>query len=224
REPRDHLYDFPCHSRNQAKGYSRQIVGNRRKSMSEHTRREFLWKTIPGVALGGVGLTALQPLALLEAEAQQPVTTARDPRSYVGTRYGVELDGQFAGWIEFAQGGAATAPVGLGKAGPDNIQRKHLAGVKYEDSVVSCGTGMSKSFYEWIKATLDRKFVRKNGAIIAFDYNFKPRSRLEWANGLITEVGFPACDAASRNLAKMNIKITPAFTRMAGPTLEKPTE
>ena len=192
--------------------------------MSEHTRREFLWKTIPGVALAGVGLTALQPLAVPEAEAQQPAAAPRDPRSYLGTRYGLELDGQFAGWIESAQGGDATAPVVLEKLGADNIQHKHLAGVKYEDIVVSCGTGMSKSFYEWIKATFEKKFVRKNGAIIAFDYNVRPVSRLEWANGLITEVGFPACDVASKNLARMTIKITPMVTRTAGPTLGKPSE
>jgi len=185
--------------------------------MNKHTRRDFLGKTIPGVALGGVALTALQPLALLEAEAQQPAAMTKDPRSYAGAKYGIELDGQFAGWIESAQGGGATSDVVLEKLGADHIQHKHLAGVKYEDIVVSCGPGMSKSFYEWIKATLDRQFVRKSGAIIAFDYNFRPMSRLEWTNGLITEVGFPACDAFSKDLAKMNIKIAPAVTRMAGP-------
>ena len=29
--------------------------------------------------------------------------------------------------------------------------KKHLAGVKYEDITVNCGTGMSKGFYEWTK-------------------------------------------------------------------------
>jgi len=140
----------------------------------------------------------------------------------MGTKYGIELDGQFAGWIESGAGGEATASVVLEQVGTEKIQRKHLARVKYEDIVVSCGTGMSKTFYEWIKATFDCQFVQKNGAIIAFDDNFKPISRLEWTSGLITEVGFSACDVSStRDLAKMTIKITPAVTRMADPKSEK---
>lgn len=173
--------------------------------MNEHTRRQFLWKTIPGVALGGVGLTAPQALA---AEAQQPTTRAVSPVAYA-----IELDRAISP-IYSAEGGQATASVVLEKLGTDYIQHKHLAGVRYEDIVVSCGTGMSKSFYEWIKTTFARQFVRKNGAIIAFDFNGKPVSRLEWTNGLITEVGFPACDASSKDIAKMIIKITPEVARL----------
>src|SRR5216684_2416619 len=76
-----------------------------------------------------------------------------------------------------------------------------------------CGTGMSKGFYDWIKSSFDRQFLRKNGAIITTDYDYKEVSRLEWTSALITEVGFPALDAASKDEAKMTIKITPETTR-----------
>jgi hypothetical protein len=72
---------------------------------------------------------------------------------------------------------------------------------------------MSRAFYEWIKDSYDKRFARKNGAIIAADYNFKQVSRLNWNNGLITEVGFPACDAASKDDAKMTVRIAPEYTR-----------
>jgi len=29
--------------------------------------------------------------------------------------------------------------------------KKHIAGVKYEDITVNCGTGMAKGFYNWTK-------------------------------------------------------------------------
>jgi len=140
-----------------------------------------------------------------------PITA--DKRGYVAGKYGIELDGIAAGWISSVEGGHATSDVVVEKLGPDHIHKKHLAGVKYEDISVQCGTGMSKGFYEWIKASFDHNYARKNGAIIAADYNYKEHSRLTFYNGLITEVGFPALDAASKDAAKMTIKFSPEYTR-----------
>jgi len=145
-----------------------------------------------------------------------PITA--DKRGYVAGKYGVELDGIMAGWVWSAEGGHATSDVVVEKLGPDHIQKKHIAGVKYEDITVQCGTGMSRAFYEWIKASFDHKYARKNGAVIAADYNYKEHSRLTFYNGLITEIGFPALDASSKDAAKMSIKFAPEYTRMATTT------
>jgi len=141
-----------------------------------------------------------------------------DKRSYVAGKYGIELDGIMAGWVWSAEGGHATSDVVVEKLGPDHVQKKHIAGVKYEDLSVQCGTGMSKSFYQWMKDSFDHKYTRKNGAIIAADYNYKEHSRLTFYNGLITEIGFPALDAASKDAAKMTIKFAPEYTRMTTTT------
>jgi phage tail-like protein len=145
-----------------------------------------------------------------------PITA--DKRGYVAGKYGVELDGIMAGWVWSAEGGHATSDVVAEKLGPDHIIKKHIAGVKYEDISIQCGTGMSKGFYEWIKASFDHKYERKNGAIIAADYNYKEHSRLTFNMGLITEIGFPALDAASKDAAKMTIKVSPEYTRQSTTT------
>src|SRR5438105_15652992 len=105
-----------------------------------------------------------------------PITS--DKRGYVAGKYGVELDGIMAGWVWSAEGGHATSDVVLEKIGPDHIQKKHIAGVKYEDITISCGTGMSKGFYTWIQSSFLHNYQRKNGAIIGDDYNFHELSRL----------------------------------------------
>ena len=140
-----------------------------------------------------------------------PITS--DKRGYVAGKYGIELDGIMAGWIQSGEGGQATSDVVSEKIGPDHIIHKHIAGVKYEDITINCGTGMSKGFYEWIKASFDHNYGRKNGALITADYNYKEHSRLTWFNGLISEIGFPALDAASKDAAKMTIKVHPEYTR-----------
>ncbi len=141
-----------------------------------------------------------------------------DKRGYVAGKYAIELDGIMAGWVGSVEGGHATSDVVQEKLGPDHIIHKHLAGVKYEDISVSCGTGMSKGFYEWLKASFDHNYQRKSGAIIAADFNYKEHSRLTWHHGLITEIGFPALDAGSKDAAKMTIKISPEYTRQTTST------
>ncbi len=135
----------------------------------------------------------------------------QDRRGYAAGKYGIEIDGIMAGWVESVEGGHATSDVVNEKIGAGSIQ-KHVAG--YEDITVNCGTGMSKAFYEWIKAAFDGRYERKNGAIVLCDFNYKEVSRTEWTGGIITEVGLPALDASSKDAARMTIKISPEFTRM----------
>jgi len=137
----------------------------------------------------------------------------KDGRAFVAGKYGVDIGGNFAGWVQSVEGGHATSDVVQEKMGPDHIIRKHIAGVKYEDISVVCGTGMSKQFYQWAKDSFDHNYTRKDGAVIQADYNHKEMSRLSFYHALISEVGFPALDAASKDACKMTIKFHPETTR-----------
>jgi hypothetical protein len=183
-------------------------------AMNEHTRREFLYRALPGAVVAGAGLTVLQPLVSFAADPQLPPAVA--PRGYTAGKFALEIDGQFAGWVQSVAGGHAISDrVALNKVAPNKVAPvETLPGVKYADITVNCGTGMSKNFYDWIKASFDKQFSRKSGAVITADYNYKEKSRLDWTGALITEVGFPALDAASKDAAKMTIKFSPETTRM----------
>jgi len=136
-----------------------------------------------------------------------------DKRGYVSGKYAIDMDGNFAGWVQSVEGGHATSDVVAEKMGADHIIRKHIAGVKYEDITVSCGTGMSNQFYQWVQNSFQHNYSRKSGAIITANYNHKEIARLTFTNALISEVGFPALDAASKDPAKMTIKFHPEYTR-----------
>ena len=126
-------------------------------------RRSFL------KAMGGTtAVIAAVPVILKPSQAQAQEDAAAlvgaDPRGYTAGRFALEIDGAHAGWLHSAEGGHATSDVVTEKVGADMIQKKHLAGVKYEDISISCGTGMSKAFYDWIQDSFDHKASRKNGA------------------------------------------------------------
>jgi len=137
-----------------------------------------------------------------------------DKRGYVAGKYAIEIDGHPGGWLFSAEGGAATSDVVTEKLGPDHIQKKHIAGVKYEDISFSFGTGMSKGVYGWVKDSFDHKYTRRNGAIIAATFDHKEMTRLTYTNALISEIGLPALDVSSKDAAKMTLKISPEYTRM----------
>jgi len=60
--------------------------------------------------------------------------------------------------------------------------------------------------------------MRKNGAVVLFDFDFKQQQRMEFFNALISEVNFPACDAGSKDAAFISLKMRPEYTRMAATT------
>jgi phage tail-like protein len=150
-----------------------------------------------------------------------PITS--DKRGYTAGKFALDLDGTTAGWVQSMRGGEALSDVVEEKLGPGAVIKKHIAGVKYSDIEVACGTGMSKSFYQWLADTVDRKYSRKNGAVISADYDYKEQSRLSFYNALIKEIGFPALDAASKDAAKLTVKFSPEYTRQqrgGGPSVK----
>ena len=146
-----------------------------------------------------------------------------DPRSYTAGKFAIELDGVMAGWVQSADGGSAVADVVVEKLGPAAATaKKHIGNVKYEDIAITCGTGMSKGFYQWIKNSMDGKPTHQNGSVRTLGLRNQAQSRLDFFNALITEIGFPALDAASKDAAKMTIKYSPETTRFKSDTASVP--
>jgi len=177
--------------------------------MSED-RRTFL-KTVGGVSAVLAGAAA-QAQEVREELAIDPEAAAA--RSFVGGRFALELEDQNVGFLPSAEGGTATADVVAEKGSPGFYQKKHLAGIKYEDVVVNAGTGLSPAFYQWIQSAIDLDGQRKDGALVVADFDYKVRQRREFFRALITEVSFPALDAASKDAARLTVKIKPEITRL----------
>jgi hypothetical protein len=129
------------------------------------------------------------------------------PEARVAAYTALELDGSVVGYVDGVQ--VATSDTGflVDKQGLSrDIAALHAAPITFE-----VGADMGKPMYDWIKASLDRggAGARKSGAIIFADYNYKELSRLEFTNALLTEVAFPALDAASQKAATMTVTIQP---------------
>ena len=133
---------------------------------------------------------------------------------YSTGKFGLELEGEFAGFLDSVEGGEVFAEVAEEPAAPDGVIPKHLAAVKYEPIRIKFGAGMTEAFYQWIARLLARSDKPMDGAILFLDINFKEDRRLEWTRGRITEVTFPAFDASSKDTVVLTVVIAPESTSM----------
>jgi hypothetical protein len=167
------------------------------------SRRDFL--TQAGLLAGGMALLSIPGF-------RNVAQAAVDQRSYSTGNIALELDGQFVDFLKSADGGFAKGDVAMAQVGTSPFPSKHLVSIKYQDIAIQCNPVMPKPLFDWIAAELNGSHIRKNGAIVTADFNRVERSRLQFSNALITEIGLPACDAASKDAGFLTVKFAPEFT------------
>lgn len=131
-------------------------------------------------------------------------------------RFLLELDGRLAGRFFDFKGGGNTVDVTASY--PTLIAHKHFNSVEFQEMVLVCGTGMSRSFYDWAGSPFRRQYQRKDGAIITLDGLSKPTARLNFQQALVSSLCMPALDASSKDPAYMVVTLKPQRTSFSGST------
>ncbi len=173
------------------------------------SRRSFLKGA--GVA---TAVASAMPLALSMPVGVDVASAAPGPssRGFAGGRFALELDGQSVGVVSAYRGGNVFADVLEFTSGGDLIPRKSPGELHYEEIVIMTGLGMDAAFWEWVANMVGGEPVQKDGAIVMADANSNVLRRLEFKNALITEVSFPALDAANKEPGLMTVKFQPELT------------
>jgi len=140
-------------------------------------------------------------------------------RSYSAASFVLELEGTAVGFLRTVEGGGPYAQVVDEPVDAGGVVKKHIGSVAYQPIVMTFGTGMDKSVYQWIADTLGRKGSAKSGAIIFADYSYKERARLEFDKALVIEIGFPAVDANSKDIGLFTLTLQPQVTRLSAASL-----
>jgi T4-like virus tail tube protein gp19. len=137
-------------------------------------------------------------------------------RSYVAGSFFFSLDGIKCGFVKSVDGGDVSADVieEPPKSGT-SFTKKHIGQPKYSDIELSVGFGMTQSFYDWIAASWQLNYQRKNGSIVAADLSLQAKSERQFFNALVTETTIPALDAASKDPAYLTVSFSPEYTRDA---------
>jgi phage tail-like protein len=139
------------------------------------------------------------------------MTNSSGNRTYAAAHFGLELGDEPIGLFRSIEGGGIKAEVihyqhGRSQRGHGDRWRQ-LGKPKFEDIKLQVGMAMSEPFYEWIAKFVACEPVRKNGAILAADFEYKERARREFTEALIKEIGFPKLDANDKNAAYMSVTL-----------------
>lgn len=131
--------------------------------------------------------------------------------AYTAGMFTFELDdGKPVGFVSSVDGGHfKSAGAVTSMVGADNYVTKYAGRPTYDDIVITIGTAMSPAFWKWVRASLDRKPERRNGALVGYDFKMQERTRRTFYGALISEIGFPALDAGAKSSAALTIKIAP---------------
>ncbi len=133
-------------------------------------------------------------------------------KAYTGGRFAFEFDDrQSSGFVVGIDGGQFKSDPVTYARGSDFYVSKFAGRAKFDEITINVGAAMSPTFWKWVAASLAGRPERRNGAVVGYDFDFCERSRRSFFNGLISEIGFPALDAASKNAATLSIKIAPEW-------------
>lgn len=135
-----------------------------------------------------------------------------EDRHFGAGRFALEIDGSPVGFVSSASGGEAFAQV-IATSDPSGVIEKRPGAVEFAPIVFEVDTSLGANFYDRVTSFLHGSQKRMNGAIRFLDQDLEERSRLEWTDGLITEVAFPAADAGSRESAQLRVTIQPETTQ-----------
>lgn len=173
-----------------------------------HNRRQFLQRTALGVA--GAALAGAVPGPAASAEAAQGI----QGRAYVAGRYMMVLDGVQCGFVKSIEGGNVTADVVSEPAAAGTFANKRLGTVRVEPFRVGADFSMNGKLFSWLAGAAAGGAKRQDGVIIACDYDYNAKSQREFSEALITEIGFPACDAASKEAGVLTVAFQPQTLRV----------
>jgi len=137
---------------------------------------------------------------------------ASDGRSYVTGYFAMTLDGSDCGLIQKVEGGDIEGEVVHEAPSAAYLTKKHIGNVKYNEITVQIPI-KSSACTSWVSDLLGGKPTRKSGRIVSYDAALSQKSVREFANALITEVGFPALDGASKDAAYLTLKFAPEVVR-----------
>jgi hypothetical protein len=134
-------------------------------------------------------------------------------RAYVASHFAIELgDGSnnaLIGFVRSVEGGGIKAEMLTYQQGVNTDLWRQIGKPKFEDISLSVGMGMSKRFWDWIKAFFARDLIRQNGAVLGADFGFVEKTRRTFRDALIAEVGLPGVEGGSKEACYMTVKIAP---------------
>lgn len=138
-----------------------------------------------------------------------------DQRSYTSGRFLLDIDGYRVAYLKKFEGLSMEGDVSTTGLGPDNVEKKNIANIKWTPGKATVGMGMGKGMRDWIQASFDKGYLTKNGSFTSADFNYKAQSELTFFNALITGVTVPSLSGDGKENGHFDVEFQPETVRWA---------
>jgi len=121
-----------------------------------------------------------------------------DPREITSGHFTLEVNGGNAGFVKKFSGLVMEADNVSSDLGPDNVQKKHVAGTRWTPGRATIGIAMGEECYQWINAAFDHGYASGSGSLTAADSNDKAISIWAFEDAFITSLTVPRLEGSSK--------------------------
>jgi hypothetical protein len=122
-------------------------------------------------------------------------------RTYTGGHFALDIMGVNAGSLKKFDGLQMEADIVSNDLGPANIQKKHVANIRWTPAKASIGIDIGKEMYTIIQRAFQAQQKPFDGALHVADSNYKIQSSLNFTDAIMTSVTFPKMDGSSKDAA-----------------------
>jgi hypothetical protein len=158
--------------------------------------------------LGAAGITGAAIATGAWKTSTVGAAPTADNRGFTVGNFGLDLGSGWEAFVKAVDGGAAVGEVVHEVASAPYYQKKHIGNVRYEEVTLRLGLP-SPGVYDLLTRTLAGEHPRKTFWVSTLDANFVEVARRQFNDALITEIGFPALDAGSKDAAYIDITFAP---------------
>ena len=111
-----------------------------------------------------------------------------------------------AGFLKKFDGLQMEADIVTNDLGPANIQKKHVANIRWTPAKATIGIGMGKEMYTIIQRAFEAQQKPFDGALHVADFNYKIQSSLNFTGAIMTSVTVPKMDGSSKDAAYFDLE------------------
>lgn len=126
------------------------------------------------------------------------------------------VDGYTPISIPTISGGGTVATALVDSSSP--FPKKQPSAGAADDVNFSVGLGLNKPLLGWLQASVAGSYTLHDGTLYTCDYNYSCVANRDFFSAQLLELNFPACDAASKDVAYLSMRARPQYAQQAKAT------
>jgi hypothetical protein len=141
-------------------------------------------------------------------------------RSYAAGHFLISFDnkGDEPAYLKTVNGGLPSTSLVQSPTGSDSQKAKHISTVEMKPIEMQIGAAGGRHMLEWIEDSWKKKSFKRNGMIVHADHNLQAHVEHWFYDAMVTEIGLPALDAASKDGVYLTVKCHPQWAELKFPT------